>query len=230
MCSRQVMRVFNVNAIICSLCYLMINISFQGLSLFMPTVVATLGHFTTVESQLRTVPPYLVGAAWVLMNSYHSYRMKQRATPLVLSVLLIVMGYAIFIGTQNSHARYGACFLAIAGGSPSVPMLMSWATDNAAPDTVRAVTTALVPGIGALGSVIAVWTYLPTDAPEYRKGNSLNLATSCTTCILIVVLALYVRYENGKRERGERDYRLDGKTAEEIEQLGYRHPAFRYHI
>ena len=34
-------------------------------------------------------------------------------------------------------------------------MVLVWGTDNAAPDTVRAVTTAIIPGVGALGSVIA---------------------------------------------------------------------------
>ncbi|TFK53257.1 MFS general substrate transporter [Heliocybe sulcata] len=225
-----VMRAFNFNTVVCALCYLMINISFQGLSLFMPTVVATLGHFTTVESQLRTVPPYLVAAIWVLFNTTHSYLTRQRFLPIILSVSLMVVGYAIFIGTSNAHARYGACFLAIAGGSPSVPMLLSWAVDNSAPDTVRAVTAAVVPGIGALGSIIAVWTYLPSDAPDYRHGNSLNLATSCATCVLTACLAGYIRWENGKRARGERDHRVVGKTGEEVERLGYLHPGFRYQM
>lgn len=83
----------------------------------------------------------------------------------------------------NRFPRYAACFLAIAGGSPSGPLFLVWATDNAAPETVRAVTTAMIPGLGTIGAVIAyvslhiserdsettldsVWTYLPADAPN----------------------------------------------------------------
>ncbi|KDQ51940.1 hypothetical protein JAAARDRAFT_198604 [Jaapia argillacea MUCL 33604] len=227
---KLVFRSFSFNTTICAICYMFINISFQGLSLFMPTVIKTLGTFTTVQSQLRTVPPYVVAMAWVIINSYHSYRTKQRGIPILISVLLIVIAYAIFVGTKNVHARYGACFLAISGGSPSVPMLLSWGTDNSAPDTIRAVTTAIIPGIGALGSVIAVWTYLPNDAPNYHHGNSLNLATSSAVCVLTVVAMLYIRHENAKRDRGDRDYRLERKTPEEIEQLGYLHPKFRYQL
>lgn len=103
-------------------------------------------------------------------------------------------------------------------------------------------------GIGTFGSLIAwvdwylrlysisiiystharVWTYIPTDAPNYHNGNSLNLATSCAASTLTFILFLFFRWENGKRDRGERDYRLEGKTSEEIEQLGYLHPGFRY--
>ncbi|KZT19730.1 MFS general substrate transporter [Neolentinus lepideus HHB14362 ss-1] len=221
---RLVLRAFNFNTTLCAICFLMLNISLQGLSLFMPTVVAT----PTVESQLRTVPPYVVGAAWVVINTYYSYRVKQRGLLIFISVLLMVAGYAIFVGTKNSHARYAACFLAIAGGSSTMPMFVAWGTDNAAPDTVRAVTTAIIPSIGALGSIIAVWTYLPMDAPDYHEGNSLNLATGSAVCVLALVGVLYIKWENRKRERGERDYRLEGLTAGEIEQLGYLHPRYRY--
>jgi len=107
-----------------------------------------------------------------------------------------------------------------------VPMFLSCGTDNAAPDTIRAVTTAIIPSIGALGSIIAVWTYLPADAPNYHHGNSLNLGTSSAVCVLTVVAALYIRHENKKRDRGERQYRLEHKTQKEIEQLGYLHPDF----
>ncbi|KAG7094125.1 hypothetical protein E1B28_007737 [Marasmius oreades] len=140
----------------------------------------------------------------------------------------MVLGYALAVGTKNPHARYAACFLSITGGSNAGPMVLAWGTGNAAPDTVKAVTTAIIPGIGALGSVIAVWTYLPMDAPDYHKGNSLNLATSSFSCVLVIIGVLYIQLENAKRARGERNYRLEGRTHKELEELGYLHPQFKY--
>lgn len=61
----------------------------------------------TVQSQLRTVPPYVLGAVWILFNAYYCYRKNQRAIPILFSTLLIVLGYAMAVGTKNSHARYG---------------------------------------------------------------------------------------------------------------------------
>ncbi|KAF8159406.1 MFS general substrate transporter [Crassisporium funariophilum] len=227
---KLIWKSFNFNTMLNATAYMMINISFQGLSLFLPTVINNLGHFTTVESQLRTVPPYLVGAVWALVNAYASYRIKQRCIPIISSVMLMVIGYAIAISTKNPHARYAACFLSVAGGSPSGPMYLTWGTDNSAPDTMRAVTTAVIPGLGQIGSIIAVWTYLPSDAPDFHKGNSLNLGTSCLVCVITALGGLYIQWENRKRDRGERDYRLDGKTQKEIDELGYLHPNFRYQL
>ncbi|KAF8216668.1 MFS general substrate transporter [Mycena galopus ATCC 62051] len=227
---KLIWKSFNINTTLCLLCYLMANISFQGLSLFMPTVIATRAWHSVVRSQLRTVPPYLVSAVWAVIMSYASLRMEQRAGPIFISGILMVLGYAIAVGTKNPHARYAACFFSIMGGSPLGPLELAWATDNAAPDTIRAVTSAIIPGFGALGSVIAVWTYLPGDAPNYHQGNSLNLGTTSAICLLTIFAALYIRWENAKRNRGERDYRLEGKTAKELEELGYLHPRFRYQL
>jgi len=76
----------------------------------------------------------------------------------------------------------------------------------------------------------SVWTYLPTDAPDYHDGNSLNLGTSALGCVLVIIGWIYIRIENAKRARGERDYRLEGKSQREIEELGYLHPEFRYQV
>lgn len=58
-----------------------------------------------VESQLRTVPPYLVGAVWAVVVTYVSFRVRKRGIPIIFSCLLVVLGYALAVGTKNSHAR-----------------------------------------------------------------------------------------------------------------------------
>ena len=76
----------------------------------------------------------------------------------------------------------------------------------------------------------SVWTYVSADAPNYHKGNTLNLVASVVVVLLAGFGSLYLRWENDKRERGERDYRLEGKTEQEIKDLGYLHPRFRYQL
>ncbi|EAU92394.2 hypothetical protein CC1G_00613 [Coprinopsis cinerea okayama7 len=227
---RLVLRSFNFNTTICTISFLLLNVSFQGLGLFLPTVVNSLGTYTVVEAQLRTVPPFLVGGIWSLSNTYLSYRIRKRWLPIITSVSLVVVGYAIAISTQNRSARYAACFIMIAGGSVGGSLLVIWGTDNAAPDTMRAVVSAAIPGLGAMGSIVSVWTYVPSDAPDYRRGNSACLGCVTTIVFLLIIKTIYIYRENAKRDRGERDYRLEGKTEEEIKQLGYKHPEFRYQV
>ncbi|KAF9484547.1 MFS general substrate transporter [Pholiota conissans] len=226
---KLVLQSLNIWTMLCSVCFLLINISFQGLSLFLPTVVNSLGHFTVVEAQLRTVPPYAVAAVWCMVIVFWSFHTNQRALPIVVTLVVEVVGYAMAISTKNSRARYAACFFSLVGTEPVGPMLLIWGTDNAAPDTMRAVTAAAITGFGTIGSVIAVWTYLPQDAPNFHNGNSVNLSAAAVAAALIILGASYLRWENARRDRGEQDHRLrDGMSEEEIQNLGYRHPEFRY--
>jgi hypothetical protein len=39
---------------------------------------------------------------------------------------------------------------------------------------------------------------------------------------------LYVKWENKRRDDGEKDYLLQGEYAEKQDELGDRHPNFRY--
>ncbi|KAH6884647.1 major facilitator superfamily domain-containing protein [Coprinopsis sp. MPI-PUGE-AT-0042] len=227
---KLVLRSFNVHTVICTLIFVILNVSFQGLSIFLPTIIRGLGNYSTIEVQLRTVPPYIVGAFWAVGISLSSFHFKNRAIPLLSTLLLLVVGYAVAISTTDPKVRYGACFLMIMGGASGAPVTLTWGTENAAPDTMRAVASAAIPGIGALGSLLSIWTYVPTDAPQYRNGNTANLASSSLGCALTIGLAFYLRRENAKRQRGELDHVLEGKSADEVEQLGYRNPDFRYQI
>ncbi|KAG2011124.1 high-affinity nicotinic acid transporter [Coprinopsis cinerea AmutBmut pab1-1] len=225
-----VLKAFNVHTTVCTVVFIILNMSFQGLSIFLPTIINNLGHYTPVQVQVRTVPPYLVSAVFALSIAFASFRFQSRFGALFASLLLSVVGYAIAIGCREPHARYGACFLMIAGGGSGGPMIMTWGTENAAPDTMRAVASAAIPAFGAIGAIISVWTYIPEDSPRYLKGNAANLATSILACVLVVFLMLYLRRENRARDSGKRDHLLNGKTEEEINEMGCRHPEFRYQL
>jgi len=47
-------------------------------------------------------------------------------------------------------------------------------------------------------------------------------------CFLAAVGIAYTKWENKKRDRGERDNRIVGLSETEINSLGYRSPEFRY--
>lgn len=63
-----------------------------------------------IEAQLRTVPPYVIGALWALIASYASFRLRNRYIPMLSALIFQVIGYAIAIGTKNTHARFAHFF------------------------------------------------------------------------------------------------------------------------
>ena len=103
-----------------------------------------------------------------------------------------------------------------------------WAMNNSPNPGVRAVSTAIIIGFGTIGSFIASWTYTNKEAPLYVTGHAINMGFSVTAVALIAVYWWYCSWENRQRDLGRRDYRLVDLSQEEIDDLGHRHPDFRY--
>jgi uncharacterized protein YjiS (DUF1127 family) len=66
------------------------------------------------------------------------------------------------------------------------------------------------------------------DAPKYPTGHTINLVGQVCVLVLAVAGIVYSKWENKQRDMGRRDHRLNGLSEEEIRDLGYRHPEFRY--
>ncbi|GAA6059458.1 hypothetical protein JCM10212_005397 [Sporobolomyces blumeae] len=212
----------------CTLCYTCINIIVQGTSIFLPTIIAGLGKYTTVETNLRSVPPYVVATIWSLIISYSAWRFRVHGYLLSASTMISVVGYIIFLATHNPKTLYGATFLTFSGALPNGPLCLSLATANAGTATEKSIAAAIVPSFGSLGSMASVWLYLPQyKASGYRPGNIVNVCAACMAVLLGIALSTYAKWENRQRDLGRRDHRLDGKTEEEIQQLGHRHPKYR---
>lgn len=82
--------------------------------------------------------------------------------------------------------------------------------------------------LGNIGGLISTWSFLPFDAPNFHIGNGLNLAT--TTMVLIVSSAMLVWMirDNHKRDGRNVEEQLNGLSPEEIEDLDWKHPGFRW--
>ena len=225
---RHVIRaVCNINNNLCALGFFFINISVQSFSLFMPTILNALG-WTAIRSQLYSVPPYCVAFVWAVFNGWLSDRIGRRGILILLGNAIAITGYSLLVTTNSNTIRYLGVFFAASGAFPLGPAFLAWGLNNAAGPSVRAVSSAYIVTLGSAGATVATWTYLRTDGPAYRKGHAVNLGAECAAACIALALILYTTWENRQRDSGNRDHRLQGKTRQEIDELGYRHPEFRY--
>ena len=240
----------NINNLICAFGFFFNNVSVQSFALFLPTILRDLG-WTATKAQLLTVPPYVAAAAWAIFISWVSDKYKRRGVFALGHALVAMTGYTILVTDDRPAIKYMAVFFGAVGCFPLGPIFLSWGinsepypsfppcpppahharltryTDAAGP-TIRAVSSAYIVSVGTLGAIIATWTYLPSDGPAYKNGHTINIAAQATAAILSVSGIFYIRWENNKRARGERDYRIQGLKEEEARKLGYRHSEFRY--
>lgn len=205
------------------------NITVQGLALFAPTVVDTIyPHYTTVQKQLYTVPPYVVGAFFEVLFPLLSWWTDRRQIFLVLTAPLVMVGFSIFLATTNSQARYAATFLNASSCFAAGALTNAQASAQVVSDTSRAVSLSINMMFASVGGLIATWSYLPTDGPDYPIGNGINLAAASLILVVSSATLAWMHYDNKKREGRDVEVELRGLTTLQIESLEWKHPGFRW--
>jgi MFS family permease len=205
------------------------NITAQGLAFFAPTIVKTIyPHNSVVSQQLHTVPPYVLGASFVLGMSYLSWKTGRYLIYYIITLPLTMSGYAIFLGTQGSDARYGATFLVATSAFLFGAISNALLSANVISDTARSAAIGTNVLFGNIGGLVSTWSYLPFDGPNYHIGNGLNLASTSCCFILSIVLLLCMEHDNKRRANRDVDAELSGLSIKDTQELDWQHPAFRW--
>jgi hypothetical protein len=93
----------------------------------------------------------------------------------------------------------------------------------------RGVTLGIVIGWGNLNGVVSSNIYRGKDSPNFYPGHGTVLAYLVLFLLFGSILqTTLLRIENRKRQRGERDHRIEGLTQEQIKDLGDLRPDFIY--
>ncbi|KAI0203627.1 MFS general substrate transporter [Astrocystis sublimbata] len=209
--------------------FLLNNITVQGLAFFTPTIVATIfPDKTTVEKQLLTVPPYILGAIFVIATSLASWRYDRRAIFIAISAPLTMVGYALFLGSDDPRVRYAAAFLTAISAFSLGTLSNAQTSAVVVSDSSRSIAIATNAMFGNFGGLIATWSYLPFDAPDFKIGNGLNLGTASLILVISIGQMLWMAWDNKKRETRDIEAELQKFSPEEIESLEWKHPGFRW--
>lgn len=212
-----------------SFVFLLDNITVQGLAFFLPTIVRTIyPEKSTVMQQLFTVPPYVVGAFFTLLLPGLTWFFDRRQVVMAACAPMVMIGYIMFLATANANIRYGATFLVASSVFALGPISNGQVSANVVSDTARSSAIGLNVMMGNVGGLISTWSFLPFDAPNYPIGNGLNLATITTMGAIAAVTLFWMTYDNKKREGRNVEEELAGMTQEEVEDLDWKHPAFRW--
>ncbi|KAI0518017.1 MFS transporter [Xylaria bambusicola] len=209
--------------------FLLNNITVQGLAFFTPTIVSTIyPNKTTIEKQLFTVPPYVVGAVFVLGLSFSSWRFDRRVIFILATAPFTMVGYILFLASHEARVRYAATFLAAVSTFAAGPLANAQVSAVVVSDTSRSMAIGTNVMFGNIGGLISTWSYLPYDAPDYKIGNGINLAGSSIILIVSVLQLLWMAWDNKRRDAKDVDAELQGVSESEMESLEWKHPGFRW--
>ncbi|KAH8727171.1 major facilitator superfamily domain-containing protein [Phaeosphaeriaceae sp. PMI808] len=201
-----------------------VNTGYAG-PFFTPTIVREMGY-TSSEAQLRSIPVFIVAAVIAILFAYLSDRFRHRYLFCMFGLVVSSTGYIILLAQHNLSVgvKYFALFLVVPGGFISQPIVLVWISNLMSGHYKRSVSSAVQVGIGNLGGIVASNVFLGNEAPRYPTGYGTSLGLLWVCGAASTALFFYVKRENKIRERGERDWRLEGEDAD---NLGDDHPAFR---
>lgn len=197
-------------------------------SFFTPTILSELG-WTAVRAQVLSIPIYIVASVVCLAVAFLSDRFRNRYAFAMLGVVVSSIGYIILLAQHSVSigGRYFAIYLIMAGGYITQPITLVWLSNNMGGHYKRSINAAMQVGFGNVGGIIASNIYITNETPTFPVGYGISLGLLWVCGIACTVLFFGMRRENKKRDRGERDGRLN-LSKEERENLGDDHPNFRF--
>lgn len=212
-----------------SVIFLFNNVTVQGLAFFAPTVVRSIyPDHTVIQQQLFTVPPYVVGAFFTVLFPWISWRIDRRQIFFCISAPMGMLGYCMFLGSTNTTVRYAATFFIASAVFAMGALTNAQVSANVVSDTARSAGIGMNVMMGNIGGLIASWSFLPGDQPNYHIGNGLNLATNGLVLLLGAATLFWMKRDNKKREERNIDEELHGLSPQQITDLDWKHPAFRW--
>lgn len=186
-----------------------------SMAYFSPTIVQGVGY-KGIETQLYSVPPYVVSTALSLAACYWSDHIHMRGPFLIFSALLSVVGYSLYLGSKNPKVRYASLFFQVSGAYVSAPLTSTWMPNNLAPFYRR--VTGIVCGfiVTNCGGILSTWLFPNSERPNYVRGTSVLLALCIGMIIFSALNMVYLGIMNRKRRRAggfdENGPRLDDQA------------------
>ena len=190
-------------------------------SLFLPTIISTLGTWSPVQSQLLSVPPYALAAILTITVGYVADRTQQRGLCNIVMSLFGIAGFSMLLGSHTPGVQYAGTFLAAAGIYPCISNTITWGSNNFEGVYKRGVAIGVFIGWGNLNGIMASNVYLQREKPRFWTGHGVVIAY--LTLFLLggsITQHLVLKRENAARRAGKRDHTIEGLSEKEIEELG----------
>ncbi|CAI6336303.1 unnamed protein product [Periconia digitata] len=168
------------------------QVSTASITLFFPTIVATLS-LPPIQTLLLTSPPYLLAVLSTLLTARHADRTGSRVLPITLPLLLATFSFILAGSTTALVPRYIAMCVMVPGVYSGYPVALAWISNCIPhPPEKRAAALAWVNAVANASSVFASFLY--EQPPEGGQPDLTRpLAVDCATALVAVAAAFAVR-------------------------------------
>lgn len=129
---------------------------------------------------------------------------------------------------MGAAGHYIGCYLVAIGLYVSVGLPLAWLPTNIPRYGKRALATGMQLMTGNMAGIMAPFLYPTGDAPRFQKGHGVTLAMVFLSGSINIFMSLWFRHLNKLRAAGKEDWKMEGKSDAEIEEMGDSSPRYVY--
>jgi hypothetical protein len=141
-----------------------------------------------------------------------------------------MLGYIFLIINRGLVLSYVGTFIVALGLWVSTGAAFTWINNNNPRYGKRAFASGMQITIGNISGVVSPFLYANETKPEYYPGYGATIGLLAVGIALYTALHFYFRRENKKKLEGKYDHLMEGKTEDEIAELGEYNPRYMYTI
>ncbi|KAH7141368.1 major facilitator superfamily domain-containing protein [Dactylonectria estremocensis] len=161
--------------------------------------------FTVGEAQCLVAPPYAFAGIVMFSTAWVGDKYRIRGPIIVFNMILCLIGLPIMGWAKSANVRYFGVFLVTAGANSNIPAVMAFQANNVRGQWKRAFCSATLVGFGGVGGIAGSLVFRSQDMlTGYKPGMYTCIACALLSIILVSLLDLDFKRQNGKADRGEK--------------------------
>ncbi|KIK94523.1 hypothetical protein PAXRUDRAFT_142638 [Paxillus rubicundulus Ve08.2h10] len=197
--------------------YFGIDMPLYAFALFLPSIINQVCPrrpiplatcYKATPANLLTVPVYTLACISTCTVGFLADRYRNRGLFNLGCLGIAAAGYIILIASRNPTLSYVAVYLAACGIYPCIRD--AWASNNMEGSYKRSVALAMMISSGNLQGAVSSNVYRANQTPWYPMGHGLVLMYIMFGIISTLCLRYFLKAENARRDRGERDEIIEG--------------------
>ncbi|KAK0469985.1 MFS transporter [Desarmillaria tabescens] len=190
---------------------LVVLVPLTSISLFAPTIVDGLGYEGR-DAQLFTVPPFAVAFVATVSISWVADRYRVWSMCAMVSMALAGVTFLVHeprgtlqgsLPPMSFKARYAMLCLGTTFAFMSTPSLVAWFTGNLRDTNATTLAIPMYIAFGAMGQLIALFIYKPSEAPGYPTGHYTNAAVLLMGAACVELLRIIYKRRNKELDAGQ---------------------------
>ena len=200
-------------------------------SVFLPTIINGLGSgWSRQVVQALTIPVYVAGFGTYVIAAWLSDKTQNRGIFCVGGLAVSMVGYIFLIANKGLGLSFAGCFIVALGLWVATGIAFSWIGVNNPRYGKRAFASGMQITIGNCSGVAAPFLYSADMAPTYTAGYGATIGLLALGIVIYSSLHMYFRMKNKRKLSGKENWRIEGKTEEEIAEMGEDNPRYLYTI